>query len=354
MLNTLYKHERLTEILRKEINKKEFPDSRFYTMKYLMDHFNVSQSTLNRALQPLFQEGLLYSVSGKGTFVASETKLVSTDKADLKNLYCVISDTEMFSKESNPANWFVMREIIQGIVTEGKNNGFHVNLCPLNDDIKVFKKLSSQANSMFIFTEYERYEQLIEYCHKEKIPYSVYARHEEIQRNINQVWVDIRDGIYKATKYLIEKGHKEIAFLGDFKGSLRHQGYKRALKEAGIRRRQNYCFYDMDGQVDKAQEIGERVLKEIPEVTAIVCSSDLRAVGVLNAVIQAGYDISKFSITGFDNINDFYPVPMPLTTVDFPRKYIGRELVKIADDFKINGNTSKLKIETQIVPGITA
>lgn len=260
----------------------------------------------------------------------------------------------MFSKESNPTDWFVVREIIQGVMNYGKKFGYHVNLCPLAEDISVFKKLSSQPDSMFIFTAYAPYEQLIEHCIKEKIPYSVYARHEEIPRNVNQVWVDIKDGIYNATMFLIEKGYKEIAFFGDFKDSLRHQGYKRALKEAGIRRRNNYCFYDMGGKVDTAQEVGTTILKNLPEVTAVVCSSDLRALGVVNAAVNAGRNIPELAVTGFDNINDFYPVPTVLTTVDFPRKHVGEELVKIANDLKVNGNINKLRIETKIVPGMTA
>ena len=354
MLDTLYKHERLTEILRKEISKKKFPNFRFYTMKYLMNHFKVSQATLNRALQPLFQEGLLYSVSGKGTFVVEKKQDASSGSTSLKNLYCVVSDTEMFSKESNPTDWFVIREIVQGIINYGKRIGYHANICPLSEDISVFKKLSSQPDSLFIFTEYDRYEQLIEHCIKEKTPYSVYARHKEIPRNVNQVWVDVKDGIYNATMHLIEKGHREIAFLGDFNDSIRHQGYKCALKESGIRRRKNYCFFDMGGKPDKAQETGRMILEMLPQITAVVCSSDLRAVGILNATINAGREIPEFAITGFDNINDFYPMPMFLTTVDFPRKHIGRELVRIADDFKINGNINKLRIATKIVPGMTA
>ena len=354
MLNTLYKHEKLTEILRKEINKKKFPDSRFYTIKYLMEHFKVSQATLNRALQPLFQEGLLYSISGKGTFVAEKKQEPSTEPSNLKNLYCVMTDTEMFSKESNPTDWFVIREIIQGVMNYGRQQDYHVSLCPLTDDIDIFKKLSSQNDSMFVFTEYEHYEQLIEYCVKEKIPYSVYARHKEITRNINQVWVDIKDGIYQATKYLIEKGHKDIAFFGDYKNSLRHQGYNQALKEAGIRRRKNYCFFDLEGKVDNAQKLGHSIFEDEPDITAVVCSSDLRAVGVINAAIEENIEIPKFAIIGFDNINDFYPVPMYLTTMDFPRKHIGKELVRIAQDFKKNGNINKLRISTKTVSGMTA
>ena len=69
------KHELLTAKLRRELKMRTFPENRFPTVKFLMEHYNVSQATLTRAMAPLFEEGLLYSVAGKGTFVRDKAAM---------------------------------------------------------------------------------------------------------------------------------------------------------------------------------------------------------------------------------------------------------------------------------------
>ena len=66
MIQANYKHEQLAEVLREEIFSGAFAGGRFHTVKAMMERFQVSQATLTRALQPLYEEGLIYSVSGKG------------------------------------------------------------------------------------------------------------------------------------------------------------------------------------------------------------------------------------------------------------------------------------------------
>jgi len=354
MLNTLYKHERLTEILRKEISKKEFSNSRFHTVKYLMNHFKVSQATLNRALQPLFQEGLLYSVSGKGTFVVGKNHKDIELTDDFCNVSLLVSDNDIFEQQFNPQNWFVIRDIVQGVILETQKLNYHMNVCPFKTNLDIFKRLAHKSNSIFIFAEYKLHEPLIQYCIQAGIPYSVYCEHEENKRNINQVWVDVNAGISQITKHLIDKGHQNIAFLGDYSGSPRHQGYKRALRMAGIRQKKKYCFFEMSGDVDSACEISKKIIKSFSEVTAIVCSSDLRAVGAVNVALALHKEIPTFAVTGIDNINDFYPVPMKLTTMEFPRINVGRKLLQIANEYKTNKTVQKVKLETKIIYGSTS
>ncbi|MDD3118414.1 MAG: GntR family transcriptional regulator, partial [Victivallales bacterium] len=108
-LKTVCKHEQLTALLWRELREKEFPGRRFYTAKYLMAYYRISQATLTRALRPLYDDGLIYAVSGKGTFVtgtAGSGVTASAAAAGNAPLYCIFSDTEMFSRETNPTDWF--------------------------------------------------------------------------------------------------------------------------------------------------------------------------------------------------------------------------------------------------------
>jgi len=178
MLKNSYKHEKLTALLRREIREKKFPGQRFHTVKYLMDHYGVSQATLSKALQPLFEDGLLYTVGGKGTFVVETPSApLLTASHEPPCVYCIFSDREVFDRDGNPTDWFVLRDIIAGVVEGGTTLGWNVNLCPMKADLSAFRQLAARPDSLFVFTRYDIFEPLIEYCRKNQLPYSVYGIH---------------------------------------------------------------------------------------------------------------------------------------------------------------------------------
>jgi len=63
-------HDQLTLALREQIQSGRFKQGDpFTTERELMERFNVSSTTVRRALQTLVREGYLYRKVGKGTFV---------------------------------------------------------------------------------------------------------------------------------------------------------------------------------------------------------------------------------------------------------------------------------------------
>ncbi len=353
MLKNVFKHEKLSKLLRSEIKRKEFPENRFYTAKYLMDKYGVSQATLTRALQPLYDDGLLYAVSGKGTFVAeAEGEDAGENNSDV-NLYCIFSDVEMFNRDNNPTDWFVLRDIIAALAEAGRGMGWNVHLSPMKVDMEVFRAMLRQPGSVFIFTSYNMYEQLIECCIKEDRPYAVYSVHQAVSRNINQLWVDTREAVRKTTAYLIGRGHRNIAFFGDYRESSRHQGYCRALREAKISVPAEWSVFS-SGRVEEAVVDSAKFIAANPEVTAVVCSSDLRAMGVVQAAERMGRKIPDFGVTGVDNIGEVFPGLPHLTTVDLMREQVGQELVEMVRKM-IDGETAAtIEISAKLVIGNTA
>ena len=70
-------------------------------------------------------------------------------------------------------------------------------------------------------------------------------------------------GMYKVTRYLLEKGHRDIAFLGSVNANDnimdRYFGYRKALMEAGIRERKEWILEDRNirGRTCKDRGAGE-------------------------------------------------------------------------------------------------
>ena len=96
-------------------------------------------------------------------------------------------------------------------------------------------------------------------------------------------------GMYKITRYLLEKGHRDIAYVGSIQANDnimdRYYGYRKALMEAGIHERKEWILEDRD----LAKGLS-RV--EIPEnmPSAFACNSDWAA-GLLykGAHLLAGF-----------------------------------------------------------------
>src|SRR5699024_8018099 len=69
--------------------------------------------------------------------------------------------------------------------------------------------------------------------------------------------------------------------------------------------------------------------KQLP-FTAIAACNDLMAIGAIKALIESGFQVPKdISVTGFDNINIASMLTPALTTISFPKKEIGRSLMKL-------------------------
>ncbi|MBM7581584.1 LacI family transcriptional regulator [Caldicoprobacter guelmensis] len=141
---------------------------------------------------------------------------------------------------------------------------------------------------------------------------------------IFSVTIDNYKGAYNIVKYLLECGHREIAFMGGsymtYETQMRYKGYCDALKECGIDpSTQIYC------QGGRTIEGGYNTAKlliaqnRIPE--AMFCDNDEMAIGVIKACDEAGIKIpDDLSLAGFDDINLATHVKPALTTVRQPIK----------------------------------
>ena len=110
-------------------------------------------------------------------------------------------------------------------------------------------------------------------------------------------------GMYKMTHYLLEKGHRDIAFVGSVYANEnimdRYYGYRKGLEEAGIPFRKEWVLEDRDLIVgDMRVELPDNM------PTAFVCNSDLTASMVINQLEEQGYRVPEdFSVVGFDKLS---------------------------------------------------
>lgn len=112
-------------------------------------------------------------------------------------------------------------------------------------------------------------------------------------------------GSYQMTHYLIEKGHKKIAYVGTlmYTESItdRYFGYCKALLESNIEGREDWIIPDRD--MEKGV-IGMEYSFQLPHdmPTAFVCNNDVAAYALIQTLEKAGYRVPEdISVVGYDN-----------------------------------------------------
>jgi len=128
--------------------------------------------------------------------------------------------------------------------------------------------------------------------------------------DVNCISPDNDQGGYLATQYLLELGHRRIAYVGDefpnvygFPTSeLRYEGYRSALKDYDAPYRSEYICLGAHGE-ETAHRL-TKLLLALPEPpTAIFAMSDIQAVGSILAIREAGLRIPEdISVIGFDDV----------------------------------------------------
>ena len=123
----------------------------------------------------------------------------------------------------------------------------------------------------------------------------------------HKVGIDDRAGGYMATKHLLDKGHRRIAFLSE---PVRHQntleqrflGYRDALHEAGVPFHEESVYSCSIGYEDGFRAAGEIVSRANGE-TAIFAAADIIAVGLVNGLAALGKSVPKeISVIGFEDV----------------------------------------------------
>ncbi len=351
MIQSNYKHQQLSEILRDEIHSGTFPEGRFHTVKALMERFQVSQATLTRALRPLYADGLIYSVSGKGTFLSPSLKQqFSRPRHTLTTIYCIAPSEDMFDPAGTSPDWCFTQLVLKGIVAAARKHNLTVNVAPMAPSLDAFRTLADQEGAMFLFLHYPPCEQQIEYVIKKQIPYALYTN-TQLNRDFNTVFCNVGQATENITSFLIQQGHRNIAFLGDRPDSTRHRGFRRALRKHGITPTLGYNWYLLRGLPEAAQLEVERRIHACPEVTAIVASTDLRAIGAWRALTKFP---EKRALISIDNIYQYYNFTPALTSMDMNLTKAGESLLEILLEKIKDGNNHQRIIPYTLKKGETA
>ncbi|NBK23562.1 MAG: LacI family transcriptional regulator [Spirochaetia bacterium] len=173
---------------------------------------------------------------------------------------------------------------------------------------------------------------------KSTIPNLVYAGVNEIGHGIDEVLCDAHLAVEEAIGYLIGLGHRDIGFIGPTQvkhqvfNEHRYQGFLDAMAKHAIPVSDKFVK-DTILTANDGYESMKDLIRGNTLPSAIFCGNDTVAMGVMKALDEAGIAVPRdISIVGFDNIDTCVYLKPTLTTIDIPKRELGRLAVKVLLD----------------------
>ena len=166
--------------------------------------------------------------------------------------------------------------------------------------------------------------------------------------DVSYIMSDMYDGFMQAVAYLKELGHRNIGYLSAFDEScyydVRLPAFKiamRKLLDAGVPAIE-YGGWPYTTSEELGGRLMERMMDEHPEVTAVIATNDLMAIGAMKAAKNRNKRVPEdYSVIGVDNIGKSRQCEPPLTTLDQSGKAYGARIFQILYDNIMQDTTGK-------------
>ena len=295
------------------------PGDRLPSFKQMRARFGATPSTVERLYAQLERENLIERHHRRGVFVAGAPGR-STLQGTLGFAAVRFSGPQL-----HPYNHY----LLQGIQQAARAAGVQILLLDRSD-------INANRNKIDGLLIYEHELGPFAKYRAEGVPcVSLVKRADEIP----SVVADDFKGGKSATEYLLALGHTRIAALvgtaaGDIHdalGALRLEGYRAALREAGIAPETRFVrpvlYNPLENYAERGHSLMRRWLREDWHelgCTAILAQNDNVAIGIIRALREDGREVPRdVSVVGFDGAGaDMHFAPR-LTTVEVPLQEIG-------------------------------
>jgi DNA-binding LacI/PurR family transcriptional regulator len=222
-------------------------------------------------------------------------------------------------------------ELIQGFEDIAVEHGYEILVSSTNYDPErmshcIRRMLERKVDGVAIMT-FGIEEPLLDQLAKRKVP-MVFVDVAPERSGSSILKVDYHHGIRQGVQHLAALGHRNIAFItGPMKlhsAQSRAAAFTKSLKECGIPPNPSWII-EGDHTLDGGITAMEKLLATKPMPTAVMCSNDMTAIGVLHKVYRAGLRVpDDLSVIGFDDIHIAEVTIPPLTTILMSRFELAR------------------------------
>ncbi len=302
-----------------------------HTIETIADLAGVSRSTVSRVIN-------------EKDNVSDKVRKKVLEIIEQENYYPDASARSLASKKTNNIGivfWGsnplfltqpIYYEIMQGIQKQAIQKKFDIMLYTSEKkDKKLCSKIIGQkAVDGLIIMGHVMYLEYLRLFFKADFPVTIIGKRFTENLNVPFICSDYINGIYEATKYLIELNHKKIMMIVSDKESLyekeKIKGFKKALQTFDLE-------IDDDLIVERNTEEDLKIFDEIiknKKIDGIITSSDSIALKAIKGLKKFDYNIpTDISVIGFDNTQIAENINPPLTTVNQQKEKLGEKAVNM-------------------------
>jgi DNA-binding LacI/PurR family transcriptional regulator len=289
----------------------------------LAEQFSVSRPTIRRAVASLVARGLLVNHPGLGTSVRSGGE----KKPDRWRVIGLLVP--------NFSNQFFI-EVTEAIEQAALQRGYQVLLANTRHQVS-FEEMHLQhlANArvsgvVLVHDPYSPFPEAVSLLRAVGIPY-VALFNSPSAADCDSVILNDHGGILEAMRYLYSLGHRQIAFCRAVTGNYAHpreRAYSEFLSQNGLPSPPQYLVPSIAGGD------GLQILRELfrgePAPTALLAGNDHTALMCHKYLTTLGKQVPRdVSLVGFDNLRFTEHLQTPLTTVDQPKREMGRRALEM-------------------------
>jgi DNA-binding LacI/PurR family transcriptional regulator len=312
---------------------------------------NVSIATVSRAVNrvptvnPKLAKRVWDAIHELGYFPNTQARALGSGRSGSFGL--------IVSEITNP----FFPELIQGFEDVAVESGYEIlvsstNYDPRRMELSIRRMIERKAEGVAIMTfgiEQPLYEQLA----ARDIPLVMIDLGPD-RPGVSLLKIDYYQGIRQGVQHLAELGHSKLAFIsgppGLHSADSRVTAFKRSIAECDIPFESDWLVagnHTLEGGIAAM----DKLLKGVRRPTAVMCSNDMTALGVLHKAYRAGLRVPHdLSVIGFDDIQMARVMIPPLTSIRMSRLELAKTAVA-ALRARVEGMACEreYRIETQLV-----
>jgi LacI family transcriptional regulator len=194
--------------------------------------------------------------------------------------------------------------VIEGIEEELREKGYYLMVRTVYSEDELFSLLRNwNIDGLILIGLFQ--DEFFEKLMNAGVPFVLIDSYIDNHKVLN-IGLEDCNGGYMATKYLIDKGHRNIVFASPiikYNGVVeeRFKGYKLALKEANITFEKKN-IYQQEITITEGIELGHKLANRT-DVSAIFATADILAAGIISGLNEQGKRVpDDFSVIGFDDL----------------------------------------------------
>lgn len=298
------------------------------TLADVADHAGVSVSTVSRALRDSapVSEDVRERIEQAAAALGYTPRQSSRTQSESSEAMIAVLTGDLL----NP----FFPEVIRGMQEEADKLEMILALYPLTDhpvrQERLLQRLSRRRLNGIIVMGTTPMPGLLAWRQELGIPIVVLNRCIE-QPGIQSIIVDFENAVYRAVQHLLALGHTRIGYLEAYSTSqiavARRQGLERALSDAGLSLRPEWCSAipmgsEATGGFQAMSSLIGQPAQDRP--TGVIAFNDVVALGALHAAQAHGLQIPHdLSVIGVDDIFFAAHTSPPLTTISQPKYDMG-------------------------------